>query len=200
MWRAAEFWVAVAFLVFVGILDEQLDEIAAEGSSQRDTIFALVKAAIAKGRVAALIDAERMSYDFERVEEMVRAAHVAGIAVVARPWLNEPGLILRYFDCGVDGVMVPHIEDGADAKKFVDYVRYARPKDHADKIIIIMAETPNAIAHIDEIVAVPGIDVVNLGVNDIAFAAGHPGEPEHPEGGHGSRLRGTAQTPKRKHG
>ena len=130
------------------------------------------------GLDVALIDAERMSYDFERVEEMVRAAHVAGIAVVARPWLNEPGLILRYFDCGVDGVMVPHIEDGADAKKFVDYVRYARPKDHADKIIIIMAETPNAIAHIDEIVAVPGIDVVNLGVNDIAFAAGHPGEPD----------------------
>ena len=111
------------------------------------------------GLDVALIDAERMSYDFERVEEMVRAAHVAGIAVVARPWLNEPGLILRYFDCGVDGVMVPHIEDGAGAKKFVDYVRYARPKDHADKIIIIMAETPNAIAHIDEIVAVPGIEI-----------------------------------------
>lgn len=133
------------------------------------------------GLDVALIDAERMSYDFERVEEMVRAAHVAGIAVVARPWLNEPGLILRYFDCGVDGVMVPHIEDGESAKKFVDYVRYARPRDHADKIIIIMAETPGAIARLDEIVAVPGIDVVNLGVNDIAFAAGHPGEPEHPE-------------------
>ena len=42
------------------------------------------------GLDVALIDAERMSYDFERVEEMVRAAHVAGIAIVARPWLNEP--------------------------------------------------------------------------------------------------------------
>ena len=35
------------------------------------------------GLDVALIDAERMSYDFERVEEMVRAAHVAGIAHAA---------------------------------------------------------------------------------------------------------------------
>ena len=65
------------------------------------------------------------------------------------------------------------------ARKFGDYVRYARLRDYADKIIIIMAETPAAISRIEEIAAVPGIDVVNLGVNDIACAAGHPGEPEH---------------------
>ncbi len=141
----------------------------------------LVEFVAGLGLDVALLDAERMSYDFERIEEMVRAAHVAGIAAVARPWLNEPGLITRYFDCGIDGIMVPHIEDGASARKFVEHVRYARPRDHADKIIIIMAETPGAIARLDEIVAVPGIDVVNIGVNDVAYAAGHPGEPEHPE-------------------
>ena len=44
------------------------------------------------------IDAERMSYDFERIEEMTRAARLAGIASVARPWLNDAGLITRYFE------------------------------------------------------------------------------------------------------
>ena len=141
----------------------------------------LVEFVAGLGLDVSLIDAERMSYDFERIEEMVRAAHVAGIATVARPWVNEPGLITRYFDCGIDGIMVPHIEDAAAARKFVEHVRYARPRDHADKIIIIMAETPGAIARLDEIVAVPGIDVVNIGVNDVAYAAGHAGEPEHPE-------------------
>lgn len=141
----------------------------------------LVEFVAGLGLDVSFIDAERMSYDFERIEEMTRAAHVAGVASVARPWLNEPGLITRYFDCGIDGIMVPHVEDAATARKFVDHVRYARPRDHADKIIIIMAETPAAIARLDEIVAVPGIDVVNIGVNDVAFAAGHPGEPEHPE-------------------
>jgi 4-hydroxy-2-oxoheptanedioate aldolase len=141
----------------------------------------LVEFVAGLGLDVSFIDAERMSYDFERIEEMTRAAHVAGVASVARPWLNEPGLITRYFDCGIDGIMVPHVEDAATARKFVEHVRYARPKDYADKIIIIMAETPDAIARLDEIVAVPGIDVVNIGVNDVAYAAGHPGEPEHPE-------------------
>ncbi len=127
------------------------------------------------------IDAERMSYDFERIEEMTRAARLAGIASVARPWMNDPGLITRYFDCGVDGIMVPHVEDAATARRMVDIVRYARPKDHADKIIIVMAETPAAIDQIDAIAAVPGVDVINIGVNDIALAMGYPGQPEHPE-------------------
>jgi 4-hydroxy-2-oxoheptanedioate aldolase len=127
------------------------------------------------------IDAERMSYDFERIEEMTRAARVAGIASVARPWLNDAGLITRYFDCGVDGIMVPHVADGATARRMVDIVRYARPRDHADKIVIIMVETPTAIDRIDEIAAVPGVDVINIGVNDVALALGFPGQPEHPE-------------------
>jgi 4-hydroxy-2-oxoheptanedioate aldolase len=133
------------------------------------------------GMDVSFIDGERMSYDFERIEEMTRAAHLAGIASMARAWMNEPGLITRYFDCGLDGMAFPHVEDAATARRMVEIVRYARPKDHADKIVIVMAETPDAIGRLDEIVAVPGVDVVNIGVNDVALALGHPGEPEHPD-------------------
>jgi 4-hydroxy-2-oxoheptanedioate aldolase len=133
------------------------------------------------GLDASFIDAERMSYDFERIEEMTRAAHVTGIASLARAWMNEPGLIVRFLDCGLDGMVFPHIEDAAAAKRMVEIVRYARPKDHADKIVIVMAETPAAIGRLDEIAAVPGVDVINIGVNDVALALGHPGQPEHPE-------------------
>ena len=90
-------------------------------------------------------------------------------------------MITRYFDCGIDGIMVPHVEDAASARKMVEIVRYARPKDYADKILIIMTETPAAIERIDEIVSVAGVDVINVGVNDVAFALGYPGNPEHPE-------------------
>jgi len=133
------------------------------------------------GMDVSFIDGERMSYDFERIEEMTRAAHLAGIASMARAWMNDPGLIVRYFDCGLDGMSFPHVEDAATAKKMVDIVRYARPKDHADKIVIVMAETPAAIGRLEEIAAVPGVDVVNIGVNDVALALGYPGQPEHPE-------------------
>jgi 4-hydroxy-2-oxoheptanedioate aldolase len=133
------------------------------------------------GMDVSFIDAERMSYDFERIEEMTRAAHVAGIVSIARAWSNDAGLITRYLDCGLDGMSFPHIEDAAGARRMLDIVRYARPRDHADKIVIVMVETPAAIARLDEIAAVPGVDVINIGVNDVAYAAGHAGKPEHPE-------------------
>jgi 4-hydroxy-2-oxoheptanedioate aldolase len=72
------------------------------------------------GLDVAWTDAERMSCDFERVEEMARAA---GIAPGARPWMSDAGLITRYFDCGVDGIMFPHREDAATARRMVDIVR-----------------------------------------------------------------------------
>ena len=133
------------------------------------------------GLDVCFLDGERMSYDFERIEEMTRAAHVAGIACMARPWMNEPGLITRYLDCGLDGIAFPHVEDAAGARSLIEVVRYARPKDHAEKIVIVMVETPAAMAKAGEIAAVPGVDVINIGVNDVALAAGFPGQPEHPE-------------------
>jgi 4-hydroxy-2-oxoheptanedioate aldolase len=133
------------------------------------------------GLDVAFIDAERQSYDFERIEEMARAARAAGIISVARPWMNDPGLITRYLDCGVGGIKVPHIEDAATARSMVDLVRYARPKDHAEKIVVIMVESPAAIDNIEQIAQVPGVDVINIGVNDVAVAAGCVGEPEHPK-------------------
>ena len=133
------------------------------------------------GLDVCFLDGERMSYDFERIEEMTRAAHLAGIACMARPWMNEPGLITRYLDCGLDGIAFPHVEDAADAQRLLEVVRYARPKDHADKIVIVMVETPAAMEKAGDIAAVPGVDVVNIGVHDVALAAGFPGQPEHPE-------------------
>jgi len=133
------------------------------------------------GLDVCFLDGERMSYDFERIEEMTRAAHLAGIACMARPWMNEPGLITRYLDCGLDGIAFPHVENAADAQRLLEVVRYARPKDHADKIVIVMVETPAAMEKAGEIAAVQGVDVVNIGVHDVALAAGFPGQPEHPE-------------------
>jgi 2-keto-3-deoxy-L-rhamnonate aldolase RhmA len=140
----------------------------------------VVEQLAAFGLDVCMIDGERSSFDFERIEEIARAARAAGITSIARPWMNEPGLITRYLDCGIDGIVAPHTESAADARRIVEIVRYARPKDHADKLVVVMAETPAAIGKIGEIAAVPGVDVIIIGVNDVAFVLGHPGEPEHP--------------------
>ena len=51
----------------------------------------LLEYVAAFGLDVAFIDAERQSYDFERIEEMARAARAAGITSVARPWLGRHG-------------------------------------------------------------------------------------------------------------
>jgi 4-hydroxy-2-oxoheptanedioate aldolase len=47
--------------------------------------------------------------------------------------------------------------------------------------VIVMAETRAALDHLDEILAVPGLDAVFFGPNDLSFSLGHPGQLTHPD-------------------
>lgn len=46
---------------------------------------------------------------------------------------------------------------------------------------ILQIETPNALANLEEIAAVPGVDALFLGPGDLSAACGHIGNPAHPE-------------------
>jgi 4-hydroxy-2-oxoheptanedioate aldolase len=126
------------------------------------------------------IDCEHGTAGFERVQEMCRAARVAGVQSIVRPESDAPYLITRYLDAGAGGVMVPHVETAATAKQIVETVRYARPKDHSDKVIIIMLESTGALSRLDEIVAVEGVDVFFMGPSDLSQSMGIPGQTNHP--------------------
>jgi 4-hydroxy-2-oxoheptanedioate aldolase len=45
----------------------------------------------------------------------------------------------------------------------------------------VQVETPQAIANIEEIAAVEGVDGIFIGPGDLAAAMGHIGNPKHPE-------------------
>ena len=77
--------------------------------------------------------------------------------------------------------MVPHVESAVAAKQIVDTVRYARPKDSGDKLIIAMVESMAAIDVIRELLAIDGIDVYFIGPSDLSSSMGYPGQPHHPE-------------------
>ena len=57
----------------------------------------------ATGFDAVFIDCEHSGTDFKLVEDLTRAARVADMASVLRPWSNDPGLINRYLSCGAGG-------------------------------------------------------------------------------------------------
>jgi len=127
------------------------------------------------------IDCEHGMAGIERVQEMCRAARVVGVQSVVRPETDAPYLITRYLDAGAGGVMVPHIETPEAARSVVEAVRYARPKDHADKVVIAMLESVAAIGRLDEIMAVEGVDVFFMGPNDLSQSMNLAGQIHHPE-------------------
>jgi len=130
---------------------------------------------------AVMLDCEHTSASVERIEELVRAARASGIAAIVRPEKLDEALVTRYLDCKPAGLMVPHVDDAATARRIVEAVRYARPDQHQDLVVIAMIESAAAVADIDEILAVEGIDVFFLARVDLSKSLGHGGDKRHPE-------------------
>ena len=130
---------------------------------------------------AVFIDCEHGMAGIERVQDMCRAAHVAGAAAIVRPDANEPWLITRYLDAGANGVMVPHIHTADAARELVQAVRYARHADHGSKLVVAMVESTQALANLPDILGVDGIDVFFVGPGDLSNTLGMPGQRFHPK-------------------
>lgn len=129
---------------------------------------------------AIFIDCEHGMAGIERVQEMCRAARVAGAAPIVRPDANQPWLITRYLDAGAAGVMVPHIDTPEAARELVATVRYARHSDRASKLVVALVESRDGLANLPQILAVEGIDVFFVGPGDLSNSLGMPGQRFHP--------------------
>src|SRR5699024_3132850 len=110
-------------------------------------------------------------------------------AAVRVPSLNVETIALA-LDCGADAILAPHISSPSDAETLVDLCRYRGGRrgfsgvtragnyggsamwNHVDKSdasigVIAMIEDLEAIACIDEITAVAGLDGVFIGRGDL---------------------------------
>src|SRR3954447_4524918 len=116
------------------------------------------------------VDCEHGMATVERVQEMCRAARAAGVQSIVRPESDQPWLITRYLDAGAGGVMVPHIETAEAARAVVATVRYARPRDHGDKVVVIMIESLAAVEALADLLAVEGVDVLFVGPSDLSHS------------------------------
>ncbi|RZT39131.1 HpcH/HpaI aldolase family protein [Cupriavidus agavae] len=180
-------------------IDDRLPALLRSGNPLRGIFTALPSPAIVEmcayaGFTFVIIDNEHGAADFETTEHMLRAARATGILPVVRCFLED---IPRVLDMGASGVQVPMIETADDARDLVQRVRYpgtgrrgsafsgraagygafpgaghtARSNDGV--ALIAMIETPEGVRNVAEIAAVPGIDAVFVGPNDLAHAMGH---------------------------
>jgi len=148
-----------------------------------------------------IIDNEHGPASIETTEHMLRAARASGIAPVVRTQESE---ILRILDIGASAIQVPQVESAAQAARIVAAAKYpplgsrgaafstraagygffggtAHVNTSNEGIaVIVMAETQRALDDLDAILAVPGIDAVFFGPNDLSFSLGHPGQMTHP--------------------
>lgn len=140
------------------------------------------------------IDMQHGVIDYQVALTMLQAiGATATIPFVRVPW-NEPGIIGKALDAGAMGVIIPMVNSVAEAKQAVAACRYfpqgarsfgpTRATYYAgtdyftsanqEVACIPMIETRQAVEHLDEILAVPGIDAVYVGPADLSITYGLP--------------------------
>jgi 4-hydroxy-2-oxoheptanedioate aldolase len=147
----------------------------------------------------AYIDLEHGSFDWESIENIMRAADLVDLPVLVR--VEEKGYfdqVRKCLELGAQGVILPHtsskgqVEDLVRAVKFppmgergIGPVRpfYVSPdptQSNKDSIIYLLVEDPQGVENIDEILSVKGVDIVGVARADFSLAVGHSGQFDHP--------------------
>jgi 4-hydroxy-2-oxoheptanedioate aldolase len=149
------------------------------------------------------IDLEHGPTSVESAYSISVAALDAGIAPLIRVPHGELALGTRCLDGGGLGVVIPHVDTVEEARAMVDAFKFG-PIGHRSigggyphfgfasvgakdvvaalndaTLVVAMLETPRAIENAAQIAAVPGIDVLLLGTNDLCLELGIPGQLEH---------------------
>lgn len=151
-----------------------------------------------------LLDQEHGAGDPTSLVGLLQAISATPTTSVVRvPW-NDHVYLKRVLDMGVEGVMIPGVENAEEARAAVAACRYpprgrrgssigsARASNYGmaagyraesdDNILIIaQIESKGAVERIDEIAAVDGIDVLFIGPHDLSGTFGHLGDLKQPD-------------------
>ena len=146
------------------------------------------------------LDLEHGTMSIDAAAQIATAALDAGIAPLARVPNGEYSIATRLLDNGVLGIVMPHVDTADEAREVVQKLKYP-PVGHrsmggtgphyglrsastgdaaaalnAANLTVVMLETPTAIENADAIAAVPGVDVLLIGTNDLCAEMGIPGD------------------------
>jgi 4-hydroxy-2-oxoheptanedioate aldolase len=160
----------------------------------------IAKAMAVAGYDWLFLDMEHGTMSLEACAQIAVAALDAGITPIARVPNGEYAIATRALDNGVLGIVVPHVDTAAEARTIVDRLKYP-PQGHrsmggigphhalrqassreaalalnAANLTVVMLETPAAIENVEAIAAVPGIDVLLMGTNDLCAELGIHGD------------------------
>ena len=135
---------------------------------------------------------------------MIAATAGTSCAPLVRVTANEPTHVKRALDLGAEGIMFPLIDSVQDARDAIASLRYppegtrgfgpfiaqsrwgtqmttyrATVQDHL--VCCLLIETRGAVEAIEEICALPGVDIIVPAQFDLSTALGVSGQSGHPD-------------------
>jgi 2-keto-3-deoxy-L-rhamnonate aldolase RhmA len=148
------------------------------------------------------IEMEHSAITLESARNMILATRgLPGVPFIRVPY-NEMWLAKRALDIGALGVIFPFTTTPEKAKAAVEACKYPpygkrgsgpglatlrwpAPEGYADFIdrnvmVVCIIEEKEAVDRIDEIAAVPGVDVLFIGTNDLSHSYGFRGRQDEP--------------------
>ena len=163
----------------------------------------IVRIAKTAGFDAIYIDLEHSAFSIETTCQLSVMALEAGVPALVRVPARTPEYISRVLDGGALGVIAPGVRTPQEARDVVAAAKYpplgargmstglahlgfrstppaeALPKMNHATMVIVQFESWEAVEKADEIVAVEGVDMVLIGVNDLLASLGLAGQFEH---------------------
>jgi 2-keto-3-deoxy-L-rhamnonate aldolase RhmA len=140
------------------------------------------------------LDAEHAPFDRSAIDSCAMAARAGGKDLLVRVPVATAEHVLNALDCGATGIVAPHVRSVKQARELVRMAHYGAggrgyagssraagyttraTADHLDRardtVVIAQIEDPEAVADIDAIAAVEGIDALFVGRVDLTVAYG----------------------------
>jgi 4-hydroxy-2-oxoheptanedioate aldolase len=142
-----------------------------------------------------LVDSQHGPMGYEKLSAMLSGISNGGAKSLVRvgSYSDRPG-IQQSLDLGADGILVPYINSADEARAAVTCARYPTAGTrsvyfpqrsmnregllgyasgaNSNVIVALQVETADCIKNIDEIAAVPGVDILFLGQNDLCMSMG----------------------------
>jgi 2-keto-3-deoxy-L-rhamnonate aldolase RhmA len=150
-----------------------------------------------------LLDMEHAPNDLANVAQQLLALRGAPTAPIVRVPIHDMAWIKRVLDTGAPNIMVPNIRSAAEAREAVAWSRFppegqrgvagstragnwTRHQDYMaranDEVgLVLQIESREALADLEAICSVAGVDAVFIGPSDLAASLGHRGQAGHPE-------------------
>lgn len=150
-----------------------------------------------------LIDTEHSTVGLDTVKSMLQAVAPYPVSAAVRPGWNDAVEIKRILDAGAQTILVPYVQNAAEAARAVAAVRYPPAgmrgvagitratryglvegytvNADSEICLLVQVETAEALQNIEAIAAVEGVDGIFIGPADLATSMGYPGNPSAPQ-------------------